>query len=279
LIAALIAVAGLGLAGCRGSVNMDLSAESPANPQIAQINVNLAGIEFERADGGTEKLTFTASERTDLIDLLDSNPLRLFTDEELKEGSYTGVRLLLEDNDDATVVLSDGNEFPAVLGESSFAPVDITVEEDKSSSRNLVLTLALRKSLDFDDDSGEYTLTPSLRVVEAEEAGTISGSVSVTCPAGTSLQQGGAVYLFEGEDSEPDEIDGAGTEPYATTAIINDVGTGFRYALAFLPRGDYTIAATCNGNLDAPSSRDDVNFLRGANVSIDADAVTYDITD
>lgn len=270
-----LAAAAFLLAGCQGSVTLDLNADAPANPQVSSVPVDIAGVEFERADGSSEKLEFTSNLRTDLIDVMDDNALRLFTNESLSEGSYTGVRLLVEQDDAAEVVRIDGTRFALLVAEGAYTPVEITVAEDESTRESLALTLDLRKSLSFDADANEYTLTPALRVVHTDEAGQVSGTVAVTCPVGTSLQQGGAVYLFEGEDVEPDDIGGAGEDPYATTTVV----TGFAqatYALRLLPPGDYTLALTCNGDADEPSTDDDVEFVSPVNVSIDADSVTYD---
>lgn len=269
-------IAACGLGGCRGSVSMELAADAPADPRIAGINVDVLGVEFERTDGGTAKLQFTSSERTDLILLLEDGALGLFTDEELPDGTYSGVRLLLEDNDDATIVTIDGREFPIVLAEGAYAPVDFTIEEDESSRHDLLLTLDLRKSLGFDDANDEYTLTPKLRAIDPLDAGQIAGNISTACPAGTSLQEGGAVYLFAGEDIAPDDIDSADPEPYATTAVVANFGASFSYALRALPPGDYTLALTCNGDDDAPSTSDNVRFQRTVNISVDRDSVTHD---
>ncbi len=275
LAAGLLILAGAGLGGCNGSVSMSLSAAAPADPQIVGINVDVLGVEFQRTDGGTEKLEFTRSEPADLITLLEDNSFTLFTNERLPDGTYTGVRLLLEDNDDGTVVRINGNEFPLRLVAGIHAPVNFTVEEDESSSRSLLLTLDLRKSLSFDDANDEYTLTPTLRVADAEDAGQITGSVATACPFGTSLEEGGAVYLFEGEAIEPDDIDGVDPEPYATTAVLSNFGTSFSYALRSLPPGDYTMSLTCNGNDDTPASSENVRFQRTVNVSVDGIPVTY----
>lgn len=278
LASGMLILVGLALGGCRGSVSTDLTADAPADSQIAGINVDVLGVEFQRSDQTTEKLEFTAGEPTDLITLLEDGSFRLFTDEELTEGSYTGVRLLLEESDDATVVLIDGNDFPLRLVEGTYAPVEFTVEEDQSSNRSLLLTLDLRKSLSFSEDDQEYTLTPVLRAVDADDAGQVSGNVNITCPVGTSLDEGGAVYAFEGEDIEPTEIDGTDPEPYATTTVVSDLGGPFTYDLRALPSGDYTIALTCYGDDDTPAAGDEVRFQRTANISVDADTVTHNFT-
>lgn len=258
----------LALAGCQGSVTADLTTDSPADPQVSNVTVDVKGLEFERSDGTTKKLELTSAQRLELIELDSNDAFRLFTDEALSEGSYTGVRLLLEDDDDGSVSRSDGTQYPLQTAEGDYAAVDFTVEKDKASRESFALSLDLRRSLRYDSEAREYTLTPQLRVAPASAAGEINGTVDITCPTGTSLESGGAVYLFEGHDVEPDDV-GSGVEPYATTAVMTSLfDSSFRYSLRFLPAGDYTIAVTCNGNDDAPDADDDVKFVRSVNVTL-----------
>jgi hypothetical protein len=258
------------LAGCQGAVTADLATDPPADPQVSNVTVDVQGLEFERSDGTSKKLEFTTAQRLELIELdVNGDALRLFTDEALSEGSYTGVRLLLADDETGSVSRSDGTQYPLQIAEGDYARVNFTVEKDKASRENLALSLDLRRSLSFNTDDGEYTLTPQLRAAPAGTAARINGSVEQACPSGTSLDTGGAVYLFEGHDVEPDDI-GSGIEPYATTAVMSSLfDSQFTYALRFLPPGDYTIALTCNGNDDDPTANDDLTFVLAANVTLD----------
>lgn len=257
---------GLLLSGCQGSVTVDLSSDAPADKTLSSVLVDVAGVEFRRSDGTTEKLEFTRAERTEL---LDDNAFRMFTNERLSEGTYTGVRLLLEDNNANSVSRSDGRQFPLNLAEGDYAEMDLTVAEDEATREGLALSLDLRKSLTFNDDDNEYTLRPVLRSTPADKAAQIGGNVDVRCPAGTSMATGGAVYLFTGEDVEPDDI-GSAVEAYATTTVSVDAFSGFStYSLRFLTPGDYTIAVTCEGDEDDPGADDDIDFVGTANVSLD----------
>ncbi|HEY5810747.1 MAG TPA: DUF4382 domain-containing protein [Povalibacter sp.] len=262
------ALAGIGLllAGCNGAVTVDLAADAPADTTVSNVVVDVAGVEFRRSDGTTEKLEFTQAERKDL---LDNSAFRMFTNETLGEGTYTGVRLLLEDNDANRVTRVDGRQFPLNIAEGEYAEVDLTVVKDESSHDDLALSLDLRKSLSFNDDNDEYTLTPALRSTPADKAAQISGNVDIRCSAGSSLAQGGAVYLFTGADIEPNDI-GSAVVPYATAAVIADQFSGFStYSLRYLTPGDYTIAVTCNGDEDEASVDNDIDFVGTANVSVD----------
>lgn len=266
------------LAGCEGSVTMDLATDLPADPNITQVTANLRGVEFTTS-GGNKTLEFSSSEQVNLITLADDNGvLRLFTDEQLSDGNYTGVRLLFDENraNDAFVSTSAGTQFPLNLANGDFAALSFTVEDDKRSTDSFTLVLDLRKSLSFSSRPDEYTLTPSLRTVETGRASRIEGNVSGSCPAGQSLGRG-AVYLFQGRDITPDDIDGTGVEPYATSPIFTS-GNTFFYTLSFLPAGDYTLALTCLGNDDNPRTDENLQFRNVVNVRLgDSETLTRNL--
>lgn len=281
-----VALFGL-LAGCDGGeVTMDLGTELPADPNIQQVVASIRGLEFTTSSGGTETLEFSDSQQQDFIDLADDDGvLRLFTDEELDEGTYTGVRLLFDEDllDDAFVIVTDSNganptEFPLNVANGDYAPLSFSIEDDDSSSDSFTLLLDLRRSLSFDDGSDEYTLTPVIRAVDTEDMSRIEGNVSVTCPSGDSLSAG-AVYLFEGQDVTPDDIDGAGVEPFATAPVFTGQGGNpFFYALRYLPQGDYTLALSCIGNDEEPLTDEDLEFRNVVNVQLDdRETITRDL--
>jgi hypothetical protein len=262
---------GLLLGGCDDvRFTADLATDAPADPDIIGVEANVLGLDFRRDDGTNTTLEFRNGELIDLLDLQDRDPLRLFTDEELPVGRYTGVRLLFDDDQDENLVTTlDNNEFALLLAEGEYAAVDFLVEDEGRSSETLTLMLDLRQSLRFDDATDEYTLAPRLRAVATEDAAQIEGAVDVTCPADTSLATGGAIYLFAGTDVEPDDLDGIEAEPFATTNVTNPAFGGFEYALRFLPAGDYTIALTCTGNEDLLDVDDDLDLSNAATVEID----------
>jgi Domain of unknown function (DUF4382) len=279
-----IAIAAMAiLAGCEGTVSVDMATNAAADPAIDQVLVDLEGVEFVDDSGKTESLTFTQPMRADLVDYIDGNLFRLFTDEQLPDGRYTSVRLLFESDenqDDDTVIVASGGEFPLTVDGTATSDVDFTIDEDSSSGESVVLTLDLRQSLSFDTDSREYSLAPVIRGVRAEDTGQIAGTVTVGCPAGTSLAQGGAVYLFTGEDVTPDDRDSQGTEPYLTTAVVTTfAGSGANYSFQFVPEGDYTLALTCRGDDEDASTSDELDFRSIVNVQVDAEeTLTHNIT-
>lgn len=261
------------LAGCDARFTADLGTDRPADPDITRVQANVLGLDFRRDDGTTATLEFRRGELVDLIDLADGEPLRLFTDEELPAGRYTGVRLLFDEDEDRNVVTVGNDEFALLLADGEYAAVDFLVEEEERSQEKLTLMLDLRQSLSFDASSDQYTLKPRLRAVRTDDAARIEGTVTVVCPVGTILATGGAVYLYEGADVRPDDLDGAGAEPFATTRVVDPDLTGPRYSLRFLPAGEFTLALTCRGDEDVLGIDNDLAFRNVANVRVDADDV------
>jgi hypothetical protein len=260
------------LAGCEGDVTVDMTTEQPADPNITQVVANVRGLEFT-GGGGTETLEFSDEQQLDFMDYTnDDNVLRMFTSEELPEGSYTGVRLLLDEDqgDDAFVTVSgESGQFDLNVVEGDYASIDFEFEDNDSNSESFTLMLDLRKSLSFNNDNNEYTFTPVLRAVRNEDLSSIRGNVNVNCPPGDSIDEG-AVYLFQGNDITPDDLDGAGVEPFATSPVfISNNDSSFFYSLRVLPPGDYTLAVTCIGNNDDPGSDEDLEFRNIVNVELD----------
>ncbi len=267
------ALAGLGLllAGCEGTFTADLVTEPPADPAIVAIRGTLLGLEFEKSGDATARLEFRDGEPVDLLDYAEGTPLRVFTDETLPSGEYTGVRLLFEQDAGLTMVASAGGETPGQIATGTFADVAFRVEDDERSREAMTLVLDLRRSLVLDESADEYTLTPALRAVPVDEAAHVTGVAGFDCPAGSTAADGRAVYVFEGRDVEPDDLDSSGVEPYATTRVTVDPGT-LRpvYALRFLSPGNYTVAPTCLGGDDEPGRNDALEFGDTTDISLDA---------
>src|SRR5688500_4866626 len=123
------------LAGCdEPRFTADLATDPPSDPDITGVEVNLLGLEFRRADGSETTLEFNDGELIDLLALQTGDPLRVFTDEELHTGRYTGVRLLFDsDETDNTVFTDTDGDFPLRLAAGPFVAVDFTVEAEEES--------------------------------------------------------------------------------------------------------------------------------------------------
>jgi hypothetical protein len=266
--------ASLFLASCEGTITTDLTVGAPADPDLQQVVAPFTGIEFETSSGGTETFAFDEAERIDLLTFVRGAPIRLLSDEDLPEGTYTGVRLVFDDQttDTAYVIDGLGAQRDLTIENGAFAEMDFTVEEDESSSEEITLTLDLRLSLSVDDDT-QYTLRPVLRSVRTEEAGELEGLVTAPCLNDDATTNRGAMYLFQGENVTPDDFDGNGIEPYATAPIVLD-GNGFNYRIELIPEGTYTVALACEGSEENPTTDDDLDFRATATVDINEGETT-----
>ena len=262
------AMLGLLLGGCDGTLTADLATDPPADTAIKSVQVNLRGLDFRMGDGTTKSLDFRSGELVDLLDLRNGDPMRLFTNESLPAGNYTGVRLLFDTDVASNAVTNGGGKVPLVLADGAYAAVDFSVEDQKSSTEKLSLMLDLRQSLSYEKAKNKYTLTPVLRSVPTDDAARIEGVDTVACPLGTLLVPGEAVYLFAGTGVSPDDLDGAKAEPFATTSVVRSATTALVYSLRFLPAGDYTLALTCNGNEDELGVDNDLRFRNVSNVRV-----------
>jgi hypothetical protein len=267
----IVAALALLLSGCDAAwITVDLGTDPPADPKISAVQANLLGLEFRKGDSTTTTLEFRDGEIVDLLDLRDADPLRLFTNEELPAGTYTGVRLLFDPDQEQSRVTTSLGDTRLRLAAGTFAAVSFTVEDEKESREELTLMLDLRQSLSFDEANDRYTLTPALRSVRTEDAARVEGNVAVVCPAGTVLGDDGAIYLYSGRNMQPDDLDGAEAEPFATTGVIDSGTLALRYALRFLPAGNYTLAFTCQGDEEVPGSSENLEFRNVENVALEA---------
>jgi hypothetical protein len=251
---------------CEGelALTMDLSVKPPADVNIQQVGTTLRGLEFQ-SSSGVQTLEFTEGDPVDFMNFSASagSSSRLFTDEDLPEGTYTGVRLLFDEDRSENadfVVDGSGVQQELVITQGNYAEINLRVDEDEDSSdESLTLTLDLRQSLRFNDEENRYELTPVLQSVRTEDAGQISGAVSAGC------SEPAAVYAFEG-DVEPDDIGSSSTALYVTTSVST---FNAAYVLSFLPEGRYTLAVTCDATDEDPSTDDEIAFTSTTTVELE----------
>ncbi len=244
------------------SLTADLAVDPPADVTIQEVVTPLLGLEFRKSDNSIVTLEFSDAEVTDLLDFTTGAPLRMFSDEELPEGTYNGVRLLFEQSDTNEPFVLDGTgaQVTMALTEGDYASIDLVVDEDDNSDESLTLTLDLRQSLSFNDDEDQYELSPVLRSVPTESAGEIRGVITTDC--GSDV----AVYAFSGEEVEPDDIDLSGVEPFATAPVDP---FDLSYVLVFLPEGDYTLAVVCNASDEDPITDEELDFESVTTVALE----------
>lgn len=258
-----------------------------------------AVIEFDRVllkrrgDGSPFEIEFDDVREIDLLSLQGSDHEWLLEDEVLPAGRYEWVRLGVLPYDGAKVpgskLTSSYLEFPAdpdLPPSPKYLEIpsglqtglklqgEFTVPVNEAAS--FTIDFDLRRSIvtvprggNFQDP--DFMLKPVVRVLDNAEVGHLEGSLDFdgitdldACP------ETGGVYVFEGADAEPSDMR-TDSGPL-TTASLEEDGTEISYRVGFLQAGEYTLALTCDSDLDHPEddNSEDVAFPVQANGVVEA---------
>jgi hypothetical protein len=249
-----------------------------------------------------------------LLDYQNGETLELFDGEEVPAGTYEQVRLVLVapaqtpnecDGQDprlgSYVVEDDMNTENGIFvpsGANNGVRLNTTFDVPAGGSTAIVVDFDLRQSLHRPPPFDCYFLRPSYRIVETEVSSAIEGTVDVALLDDSNMMcsdddpaTGNAVYLYEGLDRDPADLNGddADAEPFATAVVNFDPAAGNSgrgsYRIGFLNPGDYTAAFTCAADLETnpdPESDveeerlavDDLMFQQPQNVTTEAGVTT-----
>jgi hypothetical protein len=138
----------------------------------------------------------------------------------------------------------------------------------QGSVTRLVIDFDLRKSITAPPGQDpNYIMRPALRLLDQLQVGKITATVDLAALAAAQLGAGSAVsackgglYLFSGAAATPDDQDGDatdGADPILYQPIAYDgVNASVTINLPFVEVGSYTLAATCNFDVDAADAND-----------------------
>jgi hypothetical protein len=216
----------------------------------------------------------------DMLDFQDGASTRLIRETEQIADDYDWIRLVISaglmgtDSWIDTATGRHGLYLPPANSDNLLVKRSFRIPDNGVA--DLTIDFDLRQSIIPPQSEGDsYVLDPVLRVVETGTAGGIEGTVDPTRIEGEACTP--VVYAFVGRNVPGDDIDRIPPEPITEGTVRLDDATGdYRYTLAWLPAGDYTVALTCQGGLDRPD-RDDtpvVGFEPGRNASVVSGAVT-----
>jgi hypothetical protein len=181
-------------------------------------------------------------------------------------GHYTTLSLTIvadADSGQSSIVLPDGVHILHIpAGVSS--RVDIPVDFDYVGGTDVSLTAEfdLRKSIVPDpNDPTKYLLIPSVRAVIDQQTGSISGEVATSLV--TCLQP--AIYVYQG-DVTPTDYDITAApgrlQPFSSALVgFNSTSGRYDFTVGFLPAGDYTVAFTCDAQLDVANQANTLRYL------------------
>jgi hypothetical protein len=276
----------LALAACNGSDD-DQSTAAAQNSGLltvaltdapvddaAEVIVVFTGIELQSGGASSINIDFDTPRSIDLLSFRDGRTTNLVEGTQVPPGRYEWIRLKVraEQNiqDGSRILLRDGRQFPLYIpsGLETGLKLNQPFVIAQGATTQLVIDFDLRKSIVAPPGQAQnWLLRPSLRLIDRLQVGALSGAVDV---AGLAAAQNvtpaacrAGIYLYRGKDVSPDDMDGDpadGMDPLVYQPLSPALpGAVVNYTLHFLGTGDYTVAATCQFDVDADPSQSEFN--------------------
>lgn len=271
LLIRLLALSSLTLsaAACNGSVNLDVT-DAPVD-KAQNVFVQFSGVTFQPTGAAAITVTFSSPRTIDLLALKDGDTSSLISGKKMRDGNYDSITLnvnAIGDGSDSYVVLksSPATKNPLLLSDTTGLTITGGFSVDKDNTQNYVVDFDLRKSVrDPATGTTTYLLKPALRLVDADNSGSISGTVAGAGATGCAP----AVYVYQGSSATMGD-EGSTTPPYTSTLVrLDTTSSAYVYKAAFLPPGNYTVATTCAADLDsADNSPDAIALSASKNVTV-----------
>jgi len=272
----------LGVFACCGLMLSGCGAQDDSGPGSGQLNLKIGdapvdgasevvivftGVELHSA-GGTTSIDFAQPRELDLLAYQNGATTNLLENETVTAGEYQWMRLkvIAERNlsDGSYILFEDGGQFPLYIpsGSESGLKINRPFRVAQGGITRLVADFDLRKSIIAPPGQDpNYVLKPVLRLVDELEAGGIEGEVDLAAlavqqlgEAATAADCAGGIYLFSGAAVPPDDMDGDaldGADPVAFQPLAFDgLQNLVPYSFAFVEAGTYTVAATCDFDVD-----------------------------
>lgn len=275
----IVAVASL-LSACGGSgtSTMNLSVTDAAVDDAESVVVQFTGVELKPAGGTAVQFTLPAPRQIDLLALNGGGSTTLLQGVSVPAGDYEYVRLQVNagrTGSDSYIDLTDGSRHALFIpsGNQSGLKLVSGFSVPEGAVANFVIDFDLRKSVrNPPGQDGVYVLRPTLRIVNSDVVGSISGTVANELATATGCSP--AVYVYAGSNYLAGD-EGSATAPLTSALVaLDEVSGTYRYTAAFLPPGDYTVAYTCDAALDDPETDDAVTFPQQANAAVTDGATT-----
>jgi hypothetical protein len=258
----LAATAALLLAGCGGGDDdnrMKLSVADAPVDGATHVSVLFTGVELTGGSGPVN-IDFAAPKRIDLITDSGTASAVLF-DQPIPPGSYGQVRLkVVADGDPSNsyMDMADGTRHGLQVPSGDETGLKLVSGFDVPGSGVVAYTIDfdLRKAITCPPGQAPAcTLKPAMRIVRDDSVGNIAGTVD---PLLITDGCAPGVYVYEGGAVTPDD-NGSATAPLASKVPVEGA-SGLTYQVTFLEPGDYTVAFTCDADVDAAETDDTVAF-------------------
>ncbi|MEW9797378.1 DUF4382 domain-containing protein [Alteromonas sp. CYL-A6] len=280
IIAASIALTGL--AACGGGSDSGVTAPDPT-PDTATFSLAISDAPVDNASevvvyfdeveltGNGEPITFDVTDdngdprSVDLLTLQGTSFATLVEETEIPVGDYGQLRLVV--TEDSYIVMDDGT-FPLRVPSNELKLDGFSALPGFEAA--YTVEFDLRKSLvDPNGQSAVFLKPRGVRLVLNDDVGVLEGTVDSTlldapqCAEKVDLNEGNAVYVYEGEYSEISELgddadvaDGdTEARPYSIIPVTyDDVNETYAFIGGFFPAGDYTLSFSCTALFDEPET-------------------------
>lgn len=255
-----------------GTLSLNLT-DAPVDG-ATEVVVAFSGIELHHTDGQTVSIDFSSTKTIDLIKLQNGVTGALTDGAAVPAGNYDWMRLkVLADKNaqgQSYIKLMTGAQYPLWIpsGAETGLKLNRPFTVAQGSTTRLVIDFDLRKSITAPPGQDpNYIMRPTLRLLDQLQVGKLTANVDL---AALAIAQLGAtatpasckagVYVFSGGAAVPDDQDGNdtnGASPVVYQPIAYDgVTAQVPISIAFLEVGTYTVAATCNFDVDVADADD-----------------------
>ncbi|MBX5462146.1 MAG: DUF4382 domain-containing protein [Steroidobacteraceae bacterium] len=278
-----LAFGAISMGGCGGgegaavgpsSGTLDLRITDAPIDAAAEVVVVFTGIELHSASGGDVRIDFPNPRSIDLLKLQDGATDALTDGLPVPVGDYQWIRLIVnaEQNSQSSsyIKLLTGEQYPLWIpsGAESGLKLVRPFKVAQGGTTRLLIDFDLRKSIIAPPgQSPNYIMRPALRVLDELQTGKIEATVDLAALAAAQLGEGApvgecaaGVYLFAGSAATPDDQDGDvadGADPIVYEPVAYDgANTTVTATIPFIEAGTYTLAATCDFDVDAADVND-----------------------
>jgi len=273
-----VTVTSSGSTGSKSGFSLQLT-DAPIDDATAVV-MHFVAVQLSETDGNWTTYTFDTPQFVDLLKLQGTATVDLLANMDSPAGNYNEIRLFVSASPMTNYITIAGTSYELQMPSGSSSGLKITGNFTIFTTRSasLVIDFDLRQSITTAGKSGKYKFTPILRMANNENVGHIIGTVdpaklTTGCSDGL-VDTFNAAYVYMGKVVPGDF--GSGTEPFSSTRIAYDnASMSYTYEAAFLPAGDYTIAFTCNTNLDDLGKNDNLVFFDYKNVTVAVNNVLF----
>jgi len=244
--------------------------------------LQFTGVELKLQSGGWVKFTLAAPKSIDLLQQQNGNTADLLINVPAPAADYKEIRLFTGSGAMVNFVEETGGgieplQIPGGSGAGLMLKQDFMITSSHAAS--FIIDFDLRQSIRSPGNSGNYQFHEVMRLISVSGVGGFRGEVDPmqldnNPPSDCSdnmIDTFNAAYVFSGHGVTPSGINQLtpGIEPVTTTSVNLDIASGkYLYEVAFLPAGNYTVAVTCNANLEDLEADDDLKFFDIQNVTV-----------